>query len=550
MLLPVVLFDKEWYFVKIVYGDQSTVNPMTTDHTNILVELNRAVKTLNFYPKGHPNLEQILSDFLTLLEDATSNKSEITLRIDSKNIIEDGKPISPNNTAISSLAKKLFLKKIKVLKINSHISAKDVEGFLSLLAMEPHAIFKEGGAVMVLAKLNVTGILLNETSYEQLKELQEKMEDDKTAEFEDEDITEDGCEEGSDGEAETEPEAEAEAAKEKEEDTMKQLLHLISDERSTIGYKDISIKIIGRADQLVADNKLDDTLPVLYLFLKHTLPKYMENEEIRSIASESLLHFLSREVILFLVDKVSLREEPNRTAIQYLLLKAEGAAVDPLLDALSETPVAHKAHYLARTLVRFGDNIRDKIAERLQLEERIVTIQMIALLGELGGEKSMKPLIESYAKNDLRIKKAVLKSLARITSENSSKILRDTIKEGNRTLIGQAIISLAMHKDSASVELIGDMALKGDIQLKKEAIKALGIGGDQAAVPYLKKVLIKKGWFGKEISDDQKILAILSLGKIGGPMAIETIQDVYKDSKGNIYNTCKRVLEGSKADDR
>ncbi len=525
---------------------------MTTNHTNILIELNRAVKTLNFYPKGHPNLEQILGDFLTLLKDATSSKNEITLHIDSKNIIEDGKPISPNNAAISALAKQLFLKKIKVLKVNSAVSAKDIEGFLSLLVMEPQAIFKEGGAVMVLAKKNVTGILLNETSYEQLKELQEKMEDDKAAEFGDEDgdgdgdITEGGSEEAS----ENEPEPEAEPTEEKKEDTLKKLLHLISNERSTIGYKDLSIKVIARADQLVADNELNDTLPVLYLFLKHTLPKYMENEEIRSIASESLLHFLSREVILFLVDKVSSREEPNRTAIQYLLLKAEDGAVDPLLDALSETPVAHKAHYLTRTLVRFGDNIRDKIAERLQLEERIVTIQMIALLGELGGEKSMEPLIESYAKNDLRIKKAVLKSLARITSENSSKILRDAIKEGNRALIGQAIISLAMHKDSASVELIGDMALKGDIELKKEAIKALGIGGDEMAVPYLQKVLIKKGWFGKEISDDQKILAILSLGKIGGLMAIETIQNVYKDSKGNIYNTCKRVLEGSKADDR
>ncbi len=529
---------------------------MTTDHTNILIELNRAVKTLNFYPKGHPNLEQTLSDLLTLLKTATSGQGDITLRIDSKNITEDGKPISPNNVAISSLAKQLFLKKIKVLNINSKIGAKDVDGFLSLLAMEPQAIFKEGGAVMVLARLNVTGILLNETSYEQLKELQEKLEEDEAAEFEGEDtdedegevITEEGSEEASGNEPE--PETEAETAERKKEDTLKELLDLISQERGTIVYKDLSVKVIESTDQLIADNKFDNALPVLYLFLKHTLPKYMENEEIRTIASESLLHFLSREVILFLVDKVSLREEPNRTAIQYLLLKAEDSAVDPLLDALAETPVAHKAHYLTRTLVRFGDNIRGKIAERLQLDERAVTIQMITLLGELGGEKSIEPLVESYAKNDLRIKKAVLKSLARITSENSSKILRDAIKEGNRALKGQAIISLAMHKDSASVELIGDMALKGDIELKKEAIKALGIGGDEMAVPYLEKVLIKKGWFGKEISDDQKILAILSLGKIGGPMAIKAIQDVYKDSKGNLYNTCKRVLEGSKADGR
>ncbi len=524
---------------------------MTIDHTNILIELNRAVKTLNFYPKGHPNLEQVLGGFLTLLKEATSDQRDITLRIDSKHIIEDGKPISPNNTAISALAKQLFLRKIKVLNINSKISAKDVDGFLSLLTMEPQAIFKEGGAVMVLARLNVTGILLNETSYEQLKELQEKLEDDKVGKEEDEDVEEADTDETADSPSESEQEqgAEPEKPAEEKENALKELLRLMANERDTINYKDLSLRVIEKTDRLIGNSEIDAVLPALYLFLKQTLPKYMETEEIRAIASESLLHFLSEEVILFLIGKVCEREEPNRNAIQYLLLKAREAATDPLLDALSQTVAAHEAHYLTNTLMRFGDDIRSKITERLELDERAVTIQMIALLGELGGEESMEPLIEAYAQNDLRIKKAVLKSLARIPSESSSKILKDAIKEGNRALVGQAIISLAMHKDSSSVELIGEMALKADTELKKEAIKALGIGGDELAVPYLKKVLVKKGWFGKEISDDQKILASLSLGKIGGPMAIETIKDVYKESKGNIYNTCKRVLEGSKVND-
>ncbi len=524
---------------------------MTIDHTNILMELNRAVKTLNFYPKGHPNLEQVLGGFLTLLKEATSDQKDITLRIDSKSIIENGKPVSPNNTAISALAKQLFLRKIKVLNINSKINAKDIDGFLSLLAMEPQAIFKEGGAVMVLAKLNVTGILLNETGYEQLKELQKKLEDEKTGRDEDEDIEEADTDETADAasESDTEQEPEAERSAKEKENALKELLRQMADERDAINYKDLSLRVIAKADRSIDNNELDEALPALYLFLRHTLPKYMETEEIRAIASESLLHFLSEEVILFLVGKVCERDEPNRSAIQYLLLKARDIATDPLLDALSQTTIAHEAHYLTNTLTRFGDDIRGKIAERMELDERAVTIQMIALLGELGGEKSMEPLIEAYTQNDLRIKKAVLKSLARISSESSSKILKDAIKEGNRALIGQAIISLAMHKDSSSVELIGEMALKADAELKKEAIKALGISGDEMAVPYLKKVLVKKGWFGKEISDDQKILAVLSLGKIGGPMAIETIKEVYKESKGNIYNTCKRVLEGSKVND-
>lgn len=518
---------------------------MTIDHTNILIELNRAVKTLNFYPKGHPNLEQVLESFHTLLKEATSEKTEVKWQIDSKHILTDGKPLAPNNAAISALAKQLFLRKIKVIKTSSNVTPADINGFLSLLVMEPHAIFKQGGAVMVLAKENVTGILLNETSYDELKELRDKMDEEKTAQKEDETIDEAGTTDTSDEEPEPEPEPEPEETTREKEKTLTELLGELSAERDVIYYKDLSLKVTEMADRLIATGEIEQALPVLYLFLKHTLVKYMDKEEIRKVALEPLLHFLSIEVILFLIDKVSLREEANRTAIQYLLLKAGDSAIDPLLDAFTQTTVAHEAHYLSNTLVRFGEPIREKITQRLGLGERDTTIHMVTLLGELGGEVSMTPLIEAYAQNDLRIKKAVLKSLARIPSEDASRILKNAIKEGHRALIGQAIISLAMHKDSSSVELIGNMALKADIELKKEAIKALGMSGDEMAVPYLKKVLLKKGWFGKEIGDDQKILAVLSLGKIGGPKAIEAIKEVYKDSKGNIYNTCKRVLEGS-----
>jgi len=534
---------------------------MNIDHTNILIELNRAVKTLNFYPKGHPNLKGVLAGFLTLLKEATTEKGEITWRLDSKNVFVEDKPVAPNNASISALARQLFLRKIKVLKVTSAVTANDIDGFLSMLVMEPQAIFKEGGAVMVLARQNVTGILLNETSYYELKELREKMEGEKTAANEDENINEgenieeDDTNETSEGapEGESEPENESkpeqdEAVEEKEE-SLKELLLQLAKERDIIKYKDIAQRVTEKTDRFLANREFTEALPTLYLFLRHTLPKHMETEKIRELASESLLHFLSIEVILFLVDRVSVRDEPNRTAIQHLLLKAGDDAVQPLLDALSRTEVAHESHHLTKTLVRFGDPIREKIAERLELGQRNTTIQMIALLGELGGEQSLAPLEQVYQQNDLRVKKAVLKSLARIPSERASKILREAIKEGNRALIGQAIISLAMHKDSLSTELIGDMALKADIELKKEAIKALGIAGDQMAVPYLKKVLEKKGWFGKEIGDDLKILAILSLGKIGDRSAIEAIEGVYKDSEGNIYNTCKRVLEGSRLND-
>jgi hypothetical protein len=138
---------------------------MPIDHNNILIELNKTVKALNFYPKGHPVLKAQLEHFNSLLKQA------IKWNVDQKGFYLEEKPIATTQEGIAALAKQFFLRRIRVVAFRPNITIYDIIGFVSLLSMEPQDILSEDGTEKVLAKKGVTGVLLNEMSYEELKKL-------------------------------------------------------------------------------------------------------------------------------------------------------------------------------------------------------------------------------------------------------------------------------------------------------------------------------------------------------------------------------------------
>ncbi|MBI5560155.1 MAG: HEAT repeat domain-containing protein [Deltaproteobacteria bacterium] len=521
---------------------------MGTDHTTILIELNRAVKALNFYPKWHPRLEAALGGFYSVLKEATSEKGEIKWKIDNKGIYDGKTPIAPNLPATSSLARQLFLRKVKAVKFLPAVSPADTRALIEILIMEPKDIFDKGGVDKVMAGKGTGSILLNEMSYEQLEELRKESEEERRVAAKRMEHTQESgeMEEGARLKQGGKPEKEP-----REEESLESLLKRIDKETDFLIYNDVSIRITEKADVLIGKNRFDEAMPAFVLFLKHSMPKYSPTEEIKKKAGECLVRFLcSEELLAYLVKRIAGTEEPDRMKFQAMVWKAGDAVIDLLIDALIETPQANARRHLFNTLVKFGEKIRPRVESRLNDARWYVVRQMVTILGELGGEESTEPLERAYSHNDMRVKKEVLKSLGRIPSVKSSQVLLSAVRDGDKSLQGQAIISLGMLKDAAAINALGELALKREpftdnFQMKKEAIKALGIIGDKRAVSFLTKLLLKKVWFRKDEHEELRMLAVVSLGKIGGKEAVSAIEKIYKDSTGILYNTCKRALEGS-----
>jgi HEAT repeat protein len=174
---------------------------------------------------------------------------------------------------------------------------------------------------------------------------------------------------------------------------------------------------------------------------------------------------------------------------------------------------------------------------------------MVALLGEIGDPATIDMLQQTYLHENLRVRREVLKSMARIASDRSTQFLIKALDEPDKALVNQAITSLGMLRDPAAIERLGEIALSWDSfaesqEAKREAIKALGIIGDQRAVGCLTKILLKKRWFSKVTNEDFRALSANALGMIGGEDAFKAIEKVLGGSEGDLFNTCKRILDG------
>lgn len=520
---------------------------MSLEHTNILIELNKAVKTLNFYPEGHPNLDNVIKNFHSMLLNETAQKGPFTWNTDKKGISVANVQVAPGNAVVAGLAKTFFYRKIRAITITPDVSIEDVKTFAKILAEDAEDLFAKGGVERILVKNDVKGILLNEMSYKDLADLKEKIEEEeKNKEEEKKEETEEQAGEN------IQEEASPEEAGEEKNETLEALVEKMEKETDAIRYNDTASRVCEKLDAVYNEKNLDKAIPALIVFGKQTFPAFVADGSIRKRAGECLSKFLTEEALIRIIKKMGHKEEPLRPALAQLIIMSGDTGASLMINELVETSDGQARRIFFNILVRFGERIRP-LVEAKMLDARWSAIrQMVALLGAIGDARSIPALEAAYNHADVHVKKEVLKSFALIHSPRATELLLSALKEKNndKGLMGQAIISLGVLKEVSAVDTIGEIAIRkdafsDDTDLQREAIKALGMIRGDRSVQYLKKILFRKAWFGKDTNEELRTLAALSLGKIDSPEAKNALDEVCRDSSGKLYNACKRIHEGT-----
>ncbi|MCK5235946.1 MAG: hypothetical protein KAR06_03085, partial [Deltaproteobacteria bacterium] len=237
---------------------------MTIDHLNILIELNKAVKTLNFYPKGHPNLDSVITQCYTMLREGLNTSSEIKWTVEKKVLIADGVPLSPENQIVESFTKNLFLRKAKVIIFTQSLTPEDLIAFMKIITMDPESIFALGGVEKAFVKQGGRGILLNEMTFEQISELEQEDEDLKVEE--EEEVEEEGAAE----EEEELPEQDENEEQKELFEAISELLIKLNAAKDILEYNDTSARIMEQALPLLAEENYQQLFPVLYTYCGHS----------------------------------------------------------------------------------------------------------------------------------------------------------------------------------------------------------------------------------------------------------------------------------------
>ncbi|MBE9532326.1 MAG: HEAT repeat domain-containing protein [Proteobacteria bacterium] len=522
------------------------MNLLIDQHNYILKELIRAVKTLQLYPSGHPNLDVIMGKSYAELHKLVSEEGDIKWRIDANGFYYRNEKLMPNNIALTEISQEFFLRKVKEVTFRAELTVEELKDFMSILTIGPVALNSIGGAEVYLARKMVKGLLLNEMSYANLLKLIEE-EENRDEDEEEEEILEEI-------EEEVEDISEEELARQNENEELKEFERLLAQlqvERDPLSYNDTAVRVIEKASYYQHLNNLSPTVRILNVFSGALAPESEIPDNLRTIAKRHLNELLTDQLLTHLIEALATEDEEERESIEKILHQAGEHTYPLLLNSLINTTDTKLRRNIYNIIVGIGEPLRAEITIRLTDERWFAVRQMVSLLGELGGKASLDTLEDMYNHHDARVKKEIMRSLARIPSDRSLAILLKGLKNKDKSIQANSIISLSILKNPASVKPLGDIVAKRDLlheneELRKEAVKALGVIGDTAGVPYLKKALLAKSWLASGVSDGIRTFAATALGKIGGSEAVAVLEKATKQNKGNVYNACKIALEGIK----
>lgn len=530
---------------------------MSVDHNNILIELNKAVKTVSFYPQGHPILETALQAVLDIFMQALSEKGNIIWTVNNKGIFEGSTQLAPSNTAITKLAKDLFARKLKQITFTKSITSNDIYAFLSILKMTAQDVHASGGAEKMFKSMKIVGIVPNEIHYDELVEHastapeEAQKEEDAVQPHEEaqasEEVEEIVLDEGEEEIEEIQPHKPA-----TEELNFQQLLRRIQVEDDLISYRDIAVRLREKADALIKNKRFEMAFPALRVYVEHTLPTSHLEPTFRTVAGEHLSALMTREVVSYLIKRIIETDDDfEKQIIKILFSKTDKEGMNVLLNSIIEMDNAHDRRILFDIVKDLGERLRMGIEIKLKDSRWFAVRQMVTLLGELGGSQSVEPLASVFSHEDIRVRKEVLKSLGRIHDKKSIDLLLTALNDEDGHSAAQAIISLASLKAKEAIHKLGEFSqdLKDKrnddkLDLCKEAIRGLGAIGNEIGIPYLKKIVNKKVMFNKKQNDEYRHLAVQNLGRIGGEDVMAFIEKVGQDAEGEILHACKRILEG------
>lgn len=517
---------------------------MHTDYNNILIELNKTVKILKFYPKGHPNLDEALEQCYDIIKAGLDNEGEFTWRVDQKGFYIGDRAIAPAHSPAETFAKQFFLRSVKQITFSPNLTTLDIQELMCLLMMEPSEIKNRGGAEKIMISEGATGILLNDMNYEDALEIQEEIEEVEEAVIEEE-VEEEFMEE-------EEEEEEIHHLEEEEVKEIDALLVAIKKEDDLLRYQDLCVRITEQAKKVAIAQEFDKNYEILKV-INHEIHTIMQKSpEIRDLAIETIESMINKNILNYLIARLANKNSNEITELRQILIAREYDGIEALLDKLIDDESSHLRRSIYDTLVLYGEKIRPHLRTRIGDSRWFVVRQVASLLGELGGKDSIDKLEGLYSHEDRRVKREVLKSLSRIKSVRSKTILMNALQESDQAIKSQAMISLGMLKDDSAVDAIGEIITAksnnaiDSVEMQKEGIKALGIIAHSKAIPYLEKIALKTTWFGKDELNDLKANAVIALGKIGTDDAINVVHKAYKGATGNLADTCKRVIEGNK----
>jgi hypothetical protein len=165
----------------------------------------------------------------------------------------------------------------------------------------------------------------------------------------------------------------------------------------------------------------------------------------------------------------------------------------------------------------------------------------------MGNRDAVKGLVLTAYHVDTRVRLESIRSLAEIGGREATKVLLELFHDRNKTIRRQVILWLGVTRNESALQPLLDFVMDRDlagknVTLKKEALLAVGRIGDPRSLDALFRLVEKKRFLARGRWEELKILALETIGRLGGDDARDFLQKSASRG-GRIGHASAEVLE-------
>jgi HEAT repeat protein len=326
------------------------------------------------------------------------------------------------------------------------------------------------------------------------------------------------------------------------------LFEILAMEKDPESYQDTLqaiIKILDAFLTLGEFRKAADLLERVYIILKTYELKDWQIESIHQLIVEA-----GEERRIDRIGKI-LEEEPGihlEDASKYLLLLQKNA-IPAMIQLLGKLKNSKTRRMVSDALAEIGKNAIDLFIPFVDDRRWFLVRNIVYILGRIGREQAFPYLQKAFNHEEVRVRREAVQALGLIGGPKTIGVLVNALTDSDIRIRSMAAINLAKIGRSAGLvpllEVVQSKEFqKGETSEIKAFFDAIGMIGSNEALPALRQLLERKGWFGKGKVDEIRIGAARALAMIGTSEAKAILESGRQSKDEAIREACIRATRG------
>jgi HEAT repeat protein len=488
-----------------------------------------------------------MADFSDYLQ----QEGTLEFTVDQEGISFSGEPVTIRDGSGQYLARECFGRQIARLRFTRGITAEDFEHLFDLLSSDPEAVRAAGGVVEFIRGRGSGSLTLEQVDYEGILERRVETTDEIQTSYGAEIRSPVAPPDNSQDQLSVNPQfAVSDKREVGQEEWLREKLEELDRAGTVAGYRGVLKDILTGIRSTGGMDMPQYTCLVLTHLGRHLLAR--APEEIRQTVRETVRELGQPAAVEELAVHLTVRDQPDRGAIQTVLKEIPGVSIPVLLRRLAEETESYGRRVTIDTLGGFGDAMRPYLERWLRDDRWYVIRNAMGLLQQVGGPQDSVNVRTFLEHPNSKVRLEALRFLYRYPTPIEDHLMERLLSDEDSEVQARAVYALGVLQGRKGLSRLMNLAAKpfvgeGDLVKREMAIKGLGREGGEEAITLLEKCLSGRSLVSPSGGERIRKATVDALVEIGDARAAQVVAASLRRLKGDAAKTAEDFLRRHEA---